>query len=213
MLTVSALFFVLTAIQYWFAEYMITVHRMDPEEAKLTFIFVSVTAPTLGLFIGGRVCHSIGGYEGPNSSKYCLILTTITCCISLPIPYLRSSNVVVICNWMWLFLGGALLPTIAGIMISRLKPQHKNIGSSIAQFCQNLLGYIPAPILYGLANEMDPKHTGSLGMRLLVIYQLQAVLLMIAFIVYEGVHDKNHIINVVKELKDINKCIVVNEKE
>ena len=28
---------------------------MDPEEAKLIFIFVSVTAPTLGLFIGGRV--------------------------------------------------------------------------------------------------------------------------------------------------------------
>jgi hypothetical protein len=33
---------------------------------------------------------------------------------------------------MWLFLGGALLPNISGMMISRLKPRQKNLGSSLA---------------------------------------------------------------------------------
>ncbi len=61
---------------------------MNAEEAKFTYIFVSLTAPTLGLFIGGRFCQSIGGYDGPHGAKYCLILTILSCLVSLPIPYI-----------------------------------------------------------------------------------------------------------------------------
>lgn len=91
---------------------------MNPEEAKFTYIFVSLSAPTLGLYIGGKICQSIGGYDGPNSAKYCLILSILTCFVSIPIPYINSSQIIVISSWLWLFLGGALLPTLAGMMLS-----------------------------------------------------------------------------------------------
>lgn len=67
---------------------MIHVHKMNPHEAKITYIFVSITGPTLGLFIGGRVIQSIGGYEGPNSAKFSLVLSIFVCAVSFPIPYL-----------------------------------------------------------------------------------------------------------------------------
>lgn len=209
MLTVCALFFVLNAIQFWFADYMERVHKMNSDEAKVVFIFVSLTAPTLGLFIGGRLCQSIGGYEGPNSTKYCLILSIITCCVSLPIPYIQSANIVVACNWLWLFLGGALLPTISGMMISRLKPSQKNIGSSMSQFFINLLGYIPAPILYGMASEYDPNKTGKFGMKLLVTYQLQSIVLMIALNIYESRGKSQKSIGPKSDLQDVTTSMII----
>ena len=52
------------------------------------------------------------------------------------------------------------------------------VASSVAQFVENATGYLPAPILYGVVNEMTGGEKSRYGMIMLSLWTLWAVVFM-----------------------------------
>ena len=72
---------------------------------------------------------------------------------ALPVPFLEFYAVGPLL-WLVLFFGGFIVPPLTGIMINSVPPKQKTSANSISNLLQNLLGYLPAPGLYGLVAEM-----------------------------------------------------------
>jgi MFS family permease len=155
MLTLCSLNFIITAIQFWISDYMIAILKFEKKNVFVLFVLISTTAPSLGLFIGGKIIDHLGGYTSKHAILYCLINSTIASMIGMPIPFLDNQTIVVILFWFLLFFGGSILPTLIGLMITSIPSETRNLGNAFAQFMFNLLGYFPSPILYGLVNSLD----------------------------------------------------------
>ena len=61
--SISGLFFVITGIQYWITDYWITVLGVPDTIVFMSFSIISITAPILGLIVGGNVTNSLGGFK------------------------------------------------------------------------------------------------------------------------------------------------------
>ena len=51
---------------------------------------------------------------------------------------------------LWLFGGGFVLPCATGIMLNTVEDQLRTTANSIANIWYNLLGFLPAPYVYGM---------------------------------------------------------------
>jgi len=71
----------------------------------------------------------------------------------LPIPFL-AFDVYAVLIWLLLFFGGALLPSVTGIMLNSVEEDKRTAANSIANLCYNLLGTAPAPSFYGLLSSI-----------------------------------------------------------
>lgn len=129
---------------------MITALKLPEGQVFVTFGIVSVTGPVLGVVAGGNVTTWLGGYN----AKRALLLTIATAvfCVAsaAPIAFVDDFPVFICLLWALLFLGGSMLPSITGIMLSTVEPQFKTSANSMANLSYNLLGYLPAPTVYGL---------------------------------------------------------------
>jgi MFS transporter, Spinster family, sphingosine-1-phosphate transporter len=61
-LATSCLYFVITGIQFWITDYMITILHYNPDTVFITFTTACISGPTIGVFVGGVVTHKLGGY-------------------------------------------------------------------------------------------------------------------------------------------------------
>jgi hypothetical protein len=75
-----------------------------------------------------------------------------------------------------LFFGGAIIPVIQGIMISSLKQDLRAAGNSISNIFQNLLGFLPAPFVYGIIYENTKNTQPKLAMIIILSYSLIGVI-------------------------------------
>lgn len=85
---------------------------------------------------------------------------------ALPIPWLSEPSdfyLVGILFWLLLFFGGFILPPVTGIMINSVGEFQRASANSIANLCYNLLGYLPAPSVYGLIAAATKIETPSGG--------------------------------------------------
>ena len=55
--------------------------------------------------------------------------------------------------FLFFFFASALLPIIAGYIVSSIPKAHKGAGSSLNLLITNLLGNLPGPILYGFLKD------------------------------------------------------------
>jgi len=51
--------------------------------------------------------------------------------------------------WGILFFGGFILPPVTGIMLNSVPDSQKASANSVANLTYNMLGYFPAPVVYG----------------------------------------------------------------
>jgi sugar phosphate permease len=182
MLAASILYFVVTGIQFWFSDYMLEALKVHPDKVYLAFALVSTTSPTLGVIIGGIVTNCIGGYNSPLALPLCMISGSLACLFGIPIPFIKDFYVFIIFLWIQLFFGSFLLPSITGLMISSAPKRHKAIANSFAFISYNLIGYIPAPVLYGLFTKMSktPEESNNGCILLMTVSVLSIVFLGIA---------------------------------
>ena len=54
---------------------------------------------------------------------------------------------------MLLFSGGFILPQATGIMLTSVNEYQRTSANSLANLSYNLLGYAPAPFVYGLISQ------------------------------------------------------------
>lgn len=62
-------------------------------------------------------------------------------------------SAVVGCIWVLLFLGGAMVPGLTGVMLNSVAIQYRTFANSNAQTFMNLIGFLPAPTLYGIMSD------------------------------------------------------------
>lgn len=117
------------------------------------FSTVSLTAPIGGVIIGGIVTSAYGGYNTKKAQKIQCIMGCCAVASALPIPLMSQPKdfyLVGFLFWLLLFFGGFILPPVTGIMINSVGEFQKSSANSIANLCYNLLGYLPAPSVYGM---------------------------------------------------------------
>ena len=140
---------------------------------------MSITGPVLGVVVGGNITTYLGGY----GSKNALILTMITAvlCVGSAVPIAFIDNLVLfICLlWLLLFLGGSMLPSMTGIMLSTIDSNFKTTANSMANLSYNLLGYLPAPSVYGLIYDSGKGGNAREAMATLMFTPIVSLLCMV----------------------------------
>lgn len=148
--SISFLYFIITGIQYWVSDYLLTVLKVDQETVFTSFGIISITGPVLGVIVGGNVTSYLGGYNSKASLKVANIVSFLCLVSAAPIAFIDSFPLFAGLLWFLLFFGGSVLPCMTGIMLNTVDKHFKTTANSIANLIYNLVGYLPAPTVYGL---------------------------------------------------------------
>ena len=92
-LTVTILYFVVTGIQFWFSDFLITVMNLEKEKVFTIFGIVSISGPVFGVIFGGFISTKLGGYNNPKSLYSMAAVSFFSIFMSVPIPYLGYDKV------------------------------------------------------------------------------------------------------------------------
>ena len=81
--------------------------------------------------------------------------------VSLPVPFIDNFTGVIILLWLLLFCGGFILPILTGILLNSVGVHERTVANSLANLSYNLLGYLPAPSVYGFVCSLtkDGEHS------------------------------------------------------
>lgn len=153
-LTLSALYFVITGVQYWISSYLNVVLGIGEDEVYKFYVITCFTAPLLGVVAGGFTFSHMGGYKSQRSFGLCVIMSVLVTLIALPIPMLKTINSAFLCIWLVFFFGSFIVPTLTGILLSMVRQEMRITSQAVATLTFNMLGYLPAPLIYGLVSDM-----------------------------------------------------------
>ena len=78
------------------------------------FVVTCVTAPTIGIILGGWVVQKFGGYHGKHSLAFVFAFACISTTISLFITKVDDLGAFAPCLWLFFFFGGGLVPNLVG---------------------------------------------------------------------------------------------------
>ena len=184
-LGLCSIYFIVTGIQFWMTAYLIRILGVEPITVVVLFSMTSVTAPLLGVIMGGVFVDIYGGYKGKNSvkaMKLCCAFGFVSFVFAFPLGFLFSVTYVITLLWFFLFFGAAIIPVGTGIMISSVRRDCQATSSSISQLTFNLFGYFVSPILTGfIMDEFSDKKQGFIwGMRVVfwwVVFSLTFMIL------------------------------------
>lgn len=115
---ITCLYFVVTGIQFWFSDYMITEMGIDKQVVFTWFGIVSITGPILGVFVGGQITTALGGYKSLSNLYSILIMSIFSILFAFPIPFMSQTVPIVGLLWLELFTGGYMLPSMTGMMLN-----------------------------------------------------------------------------------------------
>ena len=164
MIGLTSMFVVVTGIQYWCTDYFIHVLEIPQTKAYSLFMFVGIVGPTAGIISAGLVFDKIGGYLGTNAIPVCAVFGFVAMIMGLMSAYLVEPIHVAVCLTIELFCGGFTMPAATGIMLNFIPPNMRTMGNSMANISYNLFGYLPAPLLYGIAYQYGGSGRSHLGM-------------------------------------------------
>jgi MFS family permease len=104
--------------------YLIDILGNNPIQVAIIFSTVSITAPLLGVIIGGTFADKYGGYKGKNTLKalkLCSAFGVVAFVFAFPIGFLYSIIYITVLLWTFLFFGAAIVPVGTGIMVSSVR--------------------------------------------------------------------------------------------
>jgi MFS family permease len=154
-LALSGLYFVVTGVQFWTPDYLLSVIEISPETESIFFSITSLSAPAGGVIVGGIIMTASGGYSKVKSMKILIVMALGCVMCALPIPFINKGQfwLIALLFWFMLFFGGFILPPLTGLMIQAVPNNQRASANSIANIAYNLLGYLPAPSVYGAVSE------------------------------------------------------------
>ena len=169
---ICCLLFIITGIEFWITDYMTTLLHQNADKVYITFAIVCITAPTLGVLIGGYIIGNLGGYTDKRALQTCYHFSVIAGCCGLPLPIVNSFWLFTTLMWFTLFFGGSIMPGLTGILLSSIDEDSKEASNSITHFCYNLIGYLPAPVLYGIVCNITGGKESRWGLVMLMSFTL-----------------------------------------
>lgn len=160
-LALSALFFVVTGVQFWTTLYLSTNTSDSMYSIHLSYLVVSGTGPILGVFFGGWCIDQCGGYAGATQEaialQVCVVFGALACAASLPVSFIHNTLYIAFFLWTMLFFGASILPACSGIVISSAPNRLRPLASSVAYTSYNLLGYAASNYVPGLIMNLILK--------------------------------------------------------
>ena len=208
-LSISCLYYAVTGVQYWAGDYMNRILKVhSPQKRLLYFSIICFTSPTLGVICAGYSVNRLKhGYNNIRVYNYCFILSIFTFVTGIISAFMSKVNLFILFTWLAFFFGGAIMPILTGIIITSL-PQHlRASGNSLQLFFGTLLGYLPAPYIYGaLEDYFDDGGKKSYFSNMFVLFLCVILLGYSRKIKYEKIEDDNEyeIINNLNEIELIN---------
>lgn len=124
------------------------------DEVYYFYAFTCLTAPFMGVIIGGICFSSVGGYNSPKSFLGLLIASLVGLIFTLPIPFTSVKVSLYAQVWISLFVGAFMLPTMTGTMLNSVEESRRTTANSIATLGYNLFGFLPAPFIYGYVSTL-----------------------------------------------------------
>ena len=156
--SISGLYYIIAGIQYWVSDYAINELKGPETEVYVIFAIVTITAPVIGVIIGGTLVTKFGGYTSRKSLTLIITFGVGTLFVALPTPYTDNYKVLFGLIWGLLFFGGSILVGMIGIMLNTVEADQKTMAYSIANFIFNILGFIPSPYITGLLIESSEAY-------------------------------------------------------
>ena len=178
LLSMCTLYFIITGIQFWISDYMIFVLNANQQQVFISFSIVCVTAPVLGIAYGGYAIQMVGGFTSIHAIDKCLIFAIIAAVFGVLSTFIFSFFPFVVLIWLLLFFGAAIMPGLTGIMLNSLGDYSKEIANSVTHLCNNLLGYLPSPLLYGLVCSYTGGVHSTWGLKFLMLFSIIGVIMM-----------------------------------
>ena len=153
--SISCIYYSVTGVQYWGGDYMnriLGIH--SPQKRLLYFSIICFTSPTLGVLVAGYSVSKLkNGYNNIKVFNFCFICSILTFISGFISALVSKISLFIIFMWLAFFFGGAIIPILTGIIITSL-PQHlRASGNSLQLFFGTLLGYLPAPYIYGVLED------------------------------------------------------------
>merc|ERR1711970_207245 len=133
------IFFIMTGIQFWVTDYLVTTLEVPEATVISTFGIVSITGPVLGVVIGGNVTSYLGGFRSKKALYVTLVMGVLCSCVAAPIPFLNDFTSFIACLWFLLFFGGYMMPTLSGVMLETIDANFKATGNAVANISYNLI--------------------------------------------------------------------------
>ena len=175
-IAITTFLFISTAIIFWGTDYLINVLHGETDTVLEIFVFVSITGPVIGIIAGGAIVQKYaGGYEAKSSIIFAMLFLLLAFAAALPFRYMDSVYGFSACLWGIMFFGGAAIPILQGIMISSLKNDLRAAGNSVSNILQNLLGFLPAPVVYGFIYEKTKKIDPKAAMTCVLFYSIVGI--------------------------------------
>lgn len=129
---------------------MVKVLFIPTAHSSIAYIIDCLVAPSIGVIVGGVIIKCLGGYENLNASYLVVVGGISACLLTIPIPFVNSFYGYNGLLFGVLIFGGMAAPAIIGIILHSVPLHQRAIASSIMLIFCNLLGYIPAPFIYGM---------------------------------------------------------------
>ncbi|KAL8425766.1 hypothetical protein ACSSS7_008335 [Eimeria intestinalis] len=175
--SLCALFFEVTAIQFWSITYFEQLLKHSTGTVLIAFNITAATAPIMGVLAGGWFIDFLGGYKDDRGMRRTMsvLLSWAIACFFLGIGagWTSSFWLVVVCMWFILFFGGGILPAATGIVIASVPLEVRAFGSGFCMMVFNVLGYVLGTFLPGLLIE---AFSLVWGMRVIYMWSLNGVL-------------------------------------
>ena len=164
-MTLTALFYVVTGVQFWITKYLSDELGNDVQKVGISFVICSATGPTIGVLFGGWLIDKAGGYRGAKQLYKTLTINLTLISIAVLCAFLMSyiSNFwfIIFFTWLLLFAGGSIVPSCTAITIDAVPSQMRPLASALAQISYNMFGYALSPILSGAIMEATNSITNG----------------------------------------------------
>lgn len=151
--TLCALLFVITGIQFWGTTYFVTGKRIEPRHVYFAISSTAATGPAAGVFFGAVVVDRLGGYRTKKglirTLWFCFTSGCLATSFSITVSFLENFPLSVVFMWFLLFFGGSVLPPATGILIASVDPSLRPFASSFCIFAYSIFGYALGSFLPG----------------------------------------------------------------
>ena len=193
-IALSGLYFIIAGIQYWISDYMITIIKQEETVVFISFAFISITGPVLGVVVGGNVTTYLGGYRSRKALFISQLIAVFCLLCAAPIPFFMNFYVVCVLLWFLLFFGGSILPCMTGIMLNTVSDSQKTTANSLANLSYNMLGYLPSPFVYGAIYDMGEGQNAQAAMMTLMFSPIISVTTLFISAYFIRKEDGHHLI-------------------
>ena len=133
--------------------YLIHVIHISESTSDLLFIIFCVTSPITGILFGGFLIQRFGGYEHINCLYYVCINTFLCSCFAVSVGFIYNPYAFSVIMWFLLFCGSSIGPCVGGSVLAVLPYELRGSGYSLQTIVTNVVGYSPAPYVYGAIYE------------------------------------------------------------